>query len=136
MIMRHGWPALFSLVLLAGCTHHPRTVPVMHNGNGAISGRITDSDDQPFEWGKVGLSGPGALRLELLSTSRGVVATSHPQRDKPIFLFDDVPPGRYELAAYGAVAGEKTIAGNQTVLVNPSEIAHVKLRVQVTNVTP
>lgn len=134
--MRHGWLAVFALLLLTGCTHHPRSVPVMHNGNGAISGRVLDSDDQPFDWEKVGLSGPSALRIELLSTYRGVIATAHLQRDKPIFLFDDVPPGRYELAAYGAVVGEKTIAGNQTVLVNPGEIAHVKLRVQVTNVTP
>ena len=108
----------------------------MHAGRGAISGKLVDSDDQPFDWQRVGLSGPGALRIELLSTAHGVVATSHPQRDKAIFLFDDVPPGRYELAAYGAVPGERTIAGNQTILVNPDEIAHVKLQVQVTNVTP
>ena len=136
MIMRHGWPALLALMLLTSCTHHPRTVPVLHNGNGAISGRLFDTDDRPFDWQAVGLSGPGALRIELLSTSRGVIATAHPLRDQPTFLFDDVPPGRYELAAYGAVPGEKTIAGNQFVSVNAGEIARVKLPVQVTSVTP
>lgn len=124
---------LFSLALLCGCTQQKSTEPTMQKGNGAIKGRLVNNQGDPFDLSLAGDSGSKALKIELISSLSGVVATTTPlTRSKSEFVFDNLPPGRYELSVYTVVPDKRTIAGSQTVTVDPNQTASATLTLQVT----
>jgi len=118
------------MTLVVGCSHE-RATPTMSPGTGAISGQLQDTNERPFDLDQAGPGG-SALRIDLISGGGGVIATTRPLKDQPAFVFNNVPPGQYELSAYANVPGERTIAANQPVTVDAGEIANVKLQLEVT----
>ena len=127
--IRLEWFVVVLMALVVGCAHE-RTTPTMSAGTGGIAGQLLDSNERPFDVDQAGTGGT-ALRIDLLGGG-GVVATTRPLKNRPVFLFDNVPPGQYELSAYANVPGERTIAANQPVTVNAGEITKVKLQLEVT----
>jgi hypothetical protein len=123
---------LFALALLCGCTHQKSAQPTMQKGNGAIKGRLLNNQAEPFDLSLAGDTGAKALKIELISSLSGVFATTTPGPNKSEFVFDNVPPGRYELSVYTVVPDKRTIAGSQTVTVDPDQTASATLTLQVT----
>ena len=132
------WLGLVLVMFVTGCP--PRTPsdekPVMQAGTGAIEGKLVAADEAPFDLALAADDSSGPLRVELLSPARGVVATANTHRNKPEFSFSNVRPGTYELVVYRAIAGKRTIAGSQTVTVNPGETAPATLMLQVNEQSP
>lgn len=124
---------LFLLALLCGCTHQKTAEPAMQKGNGAIKGRLVNNQGEPFDLSLAGDSGAKALKIELISSLSGVIASTTPiAQSKSEFVFDNVPPGRYELSVYTVVPDKRTIAGSQTVTVDPDQTASATVVLQVT----
>ena len=103
----------------------------MQKGNGAIKGTLVNASNDPFDLSLAGDAGATSLKIELISSSKGVVARTAPSKNKPQFVFDNVPPGSYELSIYTVVPGKRAIAGSQTVTVDPDQTASAMLVLQV-----
>ena len=118
-------------LVFAGCAHKPPVdlVPHFSPGEGAISGEIIGTDHDAFDLDLAG--GAKALKIELLSPSQGVAATTYPLDKKGHFVFNHVPPGRYELTVFVVVTGKRSIAGNLPVSVDSDKIAPVTLMLTV-----
>jgi hypothetical protein len=102
----------------------------MGSGEGAITGKLENAGGDRFD---LSLAGPEPLQIQLLNPNHGVVDTTTPLPGKPRFIFDHVKPGSYELAAYRAVRGQRTIAGSEPVTVDAGQITPVTLTLQVTS---
>lgn len=104
----------------------------MSAGEGGISGKLVDADQQPFDLTLAGEGGAKELRIELVSPTGGAVAATHPRRDKPEFAFSHIMPGTYELSVYRMVQGKRSIAGSKPVTVDPGQVTPATLQLQVT----
>jgi hypothetical protein len=105
---------------------------MMSAGEGAILGKLVNPDGGSFDLSLVGEPGPSALRIQLMSPDRAVVATAGPTGGKPGFIFSHVKPGTYELSIYRTVPGVRTIAGSEPVTVDAGQVTPVTLTLQVT----
>ena len=130
---------LVLLSITSGCTPKPSPddKPAMSAGTGAIEGKLVSADHDAFDLSKIDPDSPSPppLKIELISPSRGVVATTTPREDKPNFRFENVRPGTYELSVYRVVPGKRTIAGSVPLTVNAEEVSPVTLVLQVTEET-
>ena len=115
----------------AGCTHDAPQKPTMQQGNGAIKGKLLNVAGEPFDLSLAGDGGAKALRIELISSTAGVVAATTPGPRKPEFVFSNIAPGRYELSVYDVVPDKGTVAGSQTVTVNPDQTVAAMVTLQV-----
>lgn len=115
-----------------GCAHKGAEKPAMRAGTGGIDGKLVDKSGEPFDVSLAGEGGATSLRIELISSGSGVVATTAPATQEPHFEFSNVAPGRYELNVYRVVPGKRTIAGSQTVSVDPGQTAFVSITLEVT----
>lgn len=116
---------------VVGCTHDALSKPTMQQGNGAIKGKLVDGTGEPFDVSLAGDGGAKTLQIQLISSTAGVVATTTPGLRKPEFVFNNVPPGRYELTVYDIVRDQRTVAGNQTVTVDPGQTTSATMTLQV-----
>jgi hypothetical protein len=114
-----------------GCTHGAPQKPTMQQGNGAINGKLLDAAGEPFDLSLAGDGGAKALRIELISSTTGVVAATTPGPRKPEFVFNNISPGRYELSVYDVVPDKRTVAGSQTITVNPDQTVAATITLQV-----
>ena len=123
---------LLAAIALSGCSHDtPADLkPKFDAGEGAISGEIIGTDKDPFDLELAG--GKKQLKIELLSPVSGVAATTYPVDKKAHFVFNHVPPGRYEITAFATVSGKRSVAGNLTVTVDPGQVFPAKLMLTVT----
>lgn len=103
----------------------------MQRGNGAIKGALVNATNEPFDLALAGDRGGKALTIELISSGKGVVARTTAEKQKPEFVFNNVPPGSYELSIYTVVPGKRTIAGSQTVTVDPDQTVSTTLVLQI-----
>jgi hypothetical protein len=127
---------LLVMVLLVGCGSNrpPEPKPQFDPGEGAITGKLVDAYDDPFD---VSLAGEAkSLEIELISPSRGIAAATFPDKDKSTFVLSHIKPGRYELSVYCVVAGKRTIAGSTQITVNPEQVTDAKVPITVTPVKP
>jgi hypothetical protein len=122
------------MLILIGCgsNHPPAPKPEFDPGEGAISGKLVDSDDEPFDVSLAGDSGAKGIEIELLSPSRGIAAATFPDKEKATFILSHIKPGRYELSVYSVVTGKRTIAGSAQVTVNPEQVTPATLPLAVT----
>jgi hypothetical protein len=118
-----------------GSGHQPEDKPKFDTGEGAISGKLTDPLDNPFDLSQAGEGGAKTLQIELFSPARGAETTT-PRKDKPTFVFSHVKPGRYEISIYAVVTGKRTIAGSTQATVNPGQVTPVSLPLTVTPIKP
>ena len=120
-----------ALLGLSGCppTGSTQYQPQFNPDEGAIDGDIIGADHQPFNLELAG--GRKEIKIELLSPARGIVST-YPLDNKAHFLFNHVPPGRYELTVFIVVTGKRTIAGNLSAVVDPAKVTPAKLMLTVT----
>ena len=123
--------AFLAVCALVGCTHDSPSKPTMQQGNGAIKGKLVDGTGEPFDVSLAGDAGAKALQIQLISSTAGVVATTTPGLRKGEFVFNNVPPGRYELTVYDVVPDKRTVAGNQTVTVDPDQTTSATMTLQV-----
>ena len=126
----HGL-AIFLACALGGCTHDAVQNPTRQPGNGAIKGKLVDSTGDPFDLRLAGDGGASSLKIQLISSTTGVIATTTPGPRKAEFVFNNVVPGRYELTVYDVVPDKRTIAGNQTVSVDPDQTVSARITLQV-----
>jgi len=103
----------------------------MQQGNGAIKGKLVDSMGETFDLALAGEGGAKALKIQLISSTSGVVATTTPTLRKSEFVFNNVSPGRYELTVYDMVPDKRTVAGSQTVTVDPDQTTSATITLQV-----
>jgi hypothetical protein len=122
-----------AVFLQAGCgsNHSPEAKPKFDPGEGAISGKLTDPLDNPFDLSQAGDGGAKSIQIELFSPARGAETTT-PQKDKPNFVFSHIKPGRYEISVYAVVTGKRTIAGSAQATVNPGQVTPISLPLTVT----
>lgn len=133
LVIRSACLSLLSFAVICGCAHDKGAPPTMQKGNGAIKGKLVNNQSEPFDLSLAGDSGAKALKIELISSISGVIASTTPiAKSKSEFVFDNVPPGRYELSVYTVVPDKRTIAGSQTVTVDPDQPASATLVLQVT----
>jgi hypothetical protein len=133
-----SWQVSFVCLFLVSCciggcaTHTPDKdpTPVMNADEGAITGKLESAGGDRFD---LSLAGIDPLQIQLLNPDHGVVATTAPLQGKPRFIFDHVKPGTYELSVYGAVRGQRTIAGSEPVTVDAGQITPATLTLQVTS---
>jgi len=126
---------LLAAFALIGCGSNSRPEdrkPEFNPGEGAISGEIVGADHEPFDLELAG--GQKALQIELLSPVQGVAASTYPIDKKAHFLFNHVPPGRYELTVFVTIPGKRSIAGNVPVTVDADKVMPAKLTLTVTPV--
>jgi hypothetical protein len=127
--------ALLAVLMLIGCSsggRPPEQKPEFNPGEGAIAGKLVDSNDDPFDVSLAGEEGVKALEIELLSPSRGIAAATFPRKEKSTFVLSHVKPGRYELSVYTVVTGKRTIAGSSQVTVDREKVTSATLRLTVT----
>lgn len=105
----------------------------MNPGEGAIQGKLVNSDGGAFSLSLVGDTGSRALQIQLMSADRAVVAVAATTQGKPQFVFSHVKPGAYELSVYRSVAGVRTIAGDEPVTVDAGQVTPATITLQVTN---
>ena len=123
--------AMFTLI---GCSSGkpPEAKPQFNPGEGAISGKILDAYNDPFDVSLAGDGGAKAIQVELFNAT-GASETTHPQDEKATFIFNHLKPGRYELSVYTVVRGKRTLAGNAQATVDPGQITAVSLPLTVTS---
>ena len=129
-------PLAMLFVIGCGSSHPAPPKPEFDAGEGAISGKLVDSNQDPFDVSQAGDGGAKAIEIELLSPVRGIAAATFPDKEKSTFVFSHIKPGRYELSVYSVVQGKRTIAGSAQVTVDPQQVTEATLPLTVTPVKP